>query len=520
MAITTFVQSPKRTKIAYVGPLPAAVTEEFTSRGFELLALDPSHLAHPSVLQQVDSALFFQQEAKPTSIRRDLEDYASTLLAYDCRLYVHHLPVVPGEGGDYRQRYAVNAIQALNLPSHALEESGRPTYGPFVFLVPNPCNWRDMANIVKNNPAGAAPNSTTQIASGEEISAEGKLLIQRAFHDCKNVDLLPLGNGMSGVATFRVYAELQGSVVPSHWPYVYFVKLGKREAIEKEYHNYRESAMGHVPFHLGPRLKLDRCALGYELGILVSDYVTGAETLKDCARDGRAATAVGNLFSTTIASWHSGADVEDRILPETLEGRFPDLVPGHRRALMEGYGAVLDLDSLHKQFSAFQSRPVLMGVVHGDLHATNVLVRGGDAIIIDFEKIEMKKPVLFDAASLEAGLFVDGFVGDRRSGEEVLKSVMQLYSVAALNGEMLTCHPKDGSSWFFDCVRQIRLHAQLMEQNRSQYAMTLACVLAKKACKNEVLNDPSGATGLTREAVRALAMVLAEQIFKALSEGA
>lgn len=519
MAITTFAQAPKRTKIAYVGPLPAGVREEFTSRGFELIALDPSQLANPSVLQQVDSALFFQQESKPTSIRRDLEDYASTLLAYDCRLYVHHLPVVPGEGGDYRQRLVVNAIQTLNLPAHALEEADHPTYGPFVFLVPNPCNWRDIANIVRNNPPGAPPNGNTQVVSGEEISDEGKLLIQRAFHDCKNVDLLPLGNGMSGVATFRVYAELQGSVVPSHWPYVYFVKLGKRESIAKEYHNYRESAMGHVPFHLGPRLKLDRCGLGYELGILVSDYVTGAETLKDCARDGRAATAVGNLFSATIASWRSGAAAVDLSLTATLEKYFPLMIPDHRRPLMTRYGAVMDLDDLRARFQKVDSRPVLMGVIHGDLHATNVLVRGSDSIIIDFEKIEMNEPVLFDAASLEAGLFIDGFFGDRRSGEEVLKSVEQLYSVAALNGEMLTCHPKDGSSWFFDCVRQIRLHAQPMELKRHQYAATLACVFAKKACKDLVFIDKDGTSGrLSREEVRAMAMVLAERILQALSK--
>ena len=60
-------------------------------------------------------------------------------------------------------------------------------------------------------------------------------------------------------------------------------------------------------------------------------------------------------------------------------------------------------------------KPVRVGVVHGDLHALNVLVRGGDAIVIDFEKLEIQLPLLLDLASLEAGLFVDGFIGDRRT---------------------------------------------------------------------------------------------------------
>lgn len=541
MAISTFVQSLSRMKIAYVGALPQDIGAEFVYRGFEIVPLDESQLLAPGVLQQIDSVLFFQAEDKPSRIFRELERFASTLLAHDCRIYVQHLPHLPGDDGDFRRRLVVNAIKELQLPADAysLDEAerkafsgtrttiDRPTYGPFVYVVPNPCNWRDLVNLIRNNPAGVAPNISTKVEllpgsdQSYPLTPEGELLVQRAFHDCKKVDLIPLSNGMSGVATYRVLAELQDIVIPTRWPYLYFVKLGEREAIAREYNNYRESALGHVPFHLGPRLKPDRCALGYESGILVSDYVTGAEALRDCARDGRAAAAVGNLFSTTIASWRSAAMVEPRNLPDTLDKVFPAEVPEHRRSAMLGFGAVLRLEELRRKFDALDSRPVLMGVIHGDLHATNVLVRGSDAIIIDFEKIETDKPVLFDAASLEAGLFVDGFVGDRRSGNEVLDSVGKLYSPEALNGELLACHPKDGSSWYFDCVRQIRLHAQSMEQRPHQYAWTLACVLARKACKNEVLIDKEKIEGrLTREDVRAMAMVLAEKIFESLSKGA
>jgi hypothetical protein len=521
MAINEFGQQPKRTKIAYVGPLADGVAEVFNaSRGFELFELNSTNVAAPGLLQQVDSALFFQDESKPSRIGRELRTYAGVLLAHDCRIYIRHLPIVEGEGGDYRKRLVLNAIEEQRLPAHGLMTREHPTYGPVVYIVPSPCNWQDIANFVKNNPAGVGANSTTQIVNGEQLSYEEKLLIQRAFHNCSKIDLIPLGNGMSGVPAYRVYAELQGNVIPSSWPYVYFVKLGNRQAIEKEYYNYRETAVGHVPFHLGPRLKLDRCALGYQRGILVSDFVTGAETLKDCARDGRAATAVGNLFSTTIASWRSGARQEERNLADYLVPYLPTEVPPHRRDLMVHLGAALDLDALKTQLQSIHSQPVLTGVIHGDLHATNVLVRGSDAIIIDFEKIELNMPVLLDAATVEAGLFVDGFIGDRRSGTAVLESVKDLYSVAAINGELLACHPKDDSSWFFDCVRQIRMHARAMERNPNQYALTLACVLAKKACKNEVLaSENQEPSRLSREEVRALAMVLAELIFGALFSG-
>ena len=52
----------------------------------------------------------------------------------------------------------------------------------------------------------------------------------------------------------------------------------------------------------------------------------------------------------------------------------------------------------------------LVAPAHGDMHATNVLVRHGDAILIDFEKLEQHYPLTYDPASLEGGLLVEGFI--------------------------------------------------------------------------------------------------------------
>lgn len=533
MAITKLVASLHRSKIAYVGQRPPEdAINEFISRGFSVIPLDEVQLSTPGYLQQIDSVLFFQVEEKPTKIYIDLKSFAGTLLGYDCRIYVQHLPALPGEDGAYRRRFVINAISQLKLPADAsslniLEQieyssdwidSKRPTLGPFVSVVPDDCSWNLLANTITNNAAGCAPNIDTQIniEEGIEENPEKIVLLQRAFHDCKQVDFTSLGNGKSGVSTYRAYAELEDNVVPSKWPYLYFVKLGNREIIAKEHERYRESAMGHVPFHLGPRLNLERCALGFEYGVLVSDYVSGAESLKDCARSGRATAAIGNLFSSTISSWRSGATVESINLSDVLADRFPDNIPDHRKSLIIGFGSTLAAAELRNRFLHEKSSPVLMGVGHGDLHATNVLVRGNDAIIIDFEKVTLELPLLFDAASLEAGLFVDGFVGDRRSGREILESVEALYTPSTLQGDLLTCHPRDGSSWYFDCVRQIRLHAVSMEKQAHQYAWTLACVLAKKGCKSEEFVDKDGHKGLSQETVRALAFVLADKIIKAI----
>jgi hypothetical protein len=131
-------------------------------------------------------------------------------------------------------------------------------------------------------------------------------------------------------------------------------------------------------------------------------------------------------------------------------------------------------------------------------------------------------PLLYDAASLEGGLFIDGFINDRRDGSELLASLDSLYTASAFTRGDHFCLPHEGSAWFTDSVRQIRMQAMQMELAPKQYGLVLAAVLLKKACNPNDFRDLErdgvlNATPLTREAVRALAYVLAERILVALT---
>jgi Ternary complex associated domain 9 len=154
------------------------------------------------------------------------------------------------------------------------------------------------------------------------------------------------------------------------------------------------------------------------------------------------------------------------------------------------------------------SAPVLAGPIHGDLHATNVLVRGSDAIVIDFEKSEDGKPLLYDAASLEAGFLVDGFRTDERSNTDLIASIERLYQGGVVLNWTAPHHPNDPSAWFYDCVRQIRIHGNYLECKPGQYGTALALALVKKACNPDVFDDQ-------RERLRAIAYLLSERILTA-----
>ena len=206
---------------------------------------------------------------------------------------------------------------------------------------------------------------------------------------------------------------------------------------------------------------------------------------------------------------------------EFLKEKMPSTIPPHRRKLIQELGGSRQPAELKHLLEGMSSRCVQVGVVHGDLHALNVLVRGGDAIVIDFEKVERNAPLLIDFSSIEGGLFVSGFIGDRRDERELLKSIESLYKIEALvEHQFNPCDPSDGSAWFFDCVRQVRMQARQIELDWGQYAAALAMTLAKKACNCANFDDEAqpARQGLTAERVRAVAYVLAERVLVNLSK--
>lgn len=542
MGITEFSKRRARSKVHYLWPdIPAEALRVLELNGYEPVAYDEAVLSDPVALAQTDSFLIVQIKDKPTRIYAQLEKICSAALPHDCRVYVHPVPLAEDVDRLRMRKVLVNSLDSLKLRAAGLtadEESrmgrwlGGPSLAPLspaVYLVERAGDWAALCSVMHLNPAGVAPNFNLVIEArnvrGElvDLPEEEKIVLRRAFANCSVLKMVEMQNGLSGVAAYRAHAELAQGVL-GKWPYEFFVKVGGPEndgwlKIIREFRKYEANALEYVPFHLGPRLRRERCALGHRTGVIAGDFVVGAESLKNAARDGRATAAIHNLFSKTISVWQrTQVSSGEKSLQQYLHSRFPIAVPGHREGLITAGGATRDLIALRALFDTDPSKPVLCGVVHGDLHATNVLVRGQDAVIIDFERMENDMPLLFDAASLEGGLFVDGFIGDRRTGVELLKSLQPLYTRKALQGDFNPCHPQDDSQWFFDCVRPIRMQARELERAPLQYALCLAAILLKKSCNDEDFSkEATNPRALPRQEVRALAYVLAESILVAIT---
>lgn len=414
MAIREF--SPEgvpRLKIAFFDDLPEEpVQARFKERGFVCVKCTESELTDPGFVSFLDAVVFSQRPDKRRGLSKVLET-VPLLLNNDVRVYVR-IAADPGKTSSARDQ-VVRTLLDLQVPMsnlypdewlkipEARRERQNAFLAPYVYLFDADAStkWSTITHVICDRPAGDTPNTALEIngsahlANGQDLAIrqERLLLVQRAFHDCDELHVEPMIDGLSGAPVFKVYAKLRNAqgALPSKWPYLYFVKLGPRKKIADEYDRYVGRAIHHVPFHLGPRLRLGRCNLGTSQGILVGDFVEGAEPIRDCASAGRAGHAIANLFDKTLGPWRKQAHDTKRSLKEYLgkkwltENGHEIALPPKRAEMVRQLGGDPDVAPLRKIFDQIGGYAgVICGPAHGDLHATNVLVRNGDAIIIDF----------------------------------------------------------------------------------------------------------------------------------------
>ena len=495
----------------------------FEDRKFRVDPCSEQQLRQPDFLAGLTAVVFTQNAAKPLQVAQHLRDHGARLLDYDCQIILR-----PGSRElSLEPSIFTSVIDKLRLSTAWLppkEAAKLKWQRPIGTLPPFPrahffsfdIAWPEIANVVAANPPGPAPNLSLEITtqgvksessgSAPGLAEDEKILIRRAFSDCADISLVAVGGGRSGLSVYRAHAELEKGL-EGRWPQPYFVKIGDRQKVLAEYENYEGRVRPYVPFHLGPHLDAKRCCLGARKGVIVGDYVEESESLRDCACEGRAASAIACLFDRTLLGWHRVSETKSISISKALKHRFPWKIVGPRFLRAQALGATRNLGQLRNLFRACSSKPVLIGLVHGDLHSANVRVRATDAIVIDFFA-HQRFPLVYDAATLEASLLVEGFADDTRDIQEWLHSVESLYAQPPLTGTLPYVNPKSASFWFYSCVHQVRRYARQWECERNQYAGALAVALLIKAAKDPRAAEPEASR-------RAAAYVLAERLLVA-----
>lgn len=497
--------------------------QALTLRAYDARAVTEAELSAHARLSVLSAVVFTQRPEKMFQLVRDLEAHAPRLLNYGCKIIVRFLPPQPnsvGPGSLNPLKIITDLIARLQLPASSLppivlsgafwqDNEPSPPF-PRLELYSDQASWDQIANDLLDSQPLEPPNINLRITPpllADALLDDERYLLQRAFHDAVEVHLVRMTDGRSGVRVYRAYAELLTTPnLNLSWPMPRFIKIGERKKILSEFDNYNLGVDNYVPFHLGPRLDKDRCCLGATKGLIVGDYVEASESLDDCAHTGRASAAISCLFDRTLHGWHRAAEKKTNTsVAAELAKKFPT-IPPQRFARAQQLGATKTVDELKQIFDASPIGDVKIGVVHGDLHAQNILVRGNDAIVIDF-LAQQTAPILFDMASLEASLMVGSWANTITpwSPADWLASVSPLYDTKPFQLFPPHASPKDPFAWFHDAVRQIRHHAARYECAPNQYAVALSFALLKKASKDAGVPEPESSA-------RGIAYLLAEKI--------
>lgn len=333
-------------------------------------------------------------------------------------------------------------------------------------------------------PSGNA-SLVIHLPPGITLSDNQELLLRRAFHDCKSVEMELITGGLSGAMTFLVSATLSDSNAGAR-PMPFFAKIHKSDRLQEELKRYKQFAEYHIAFHLRPNFVADRCLFGVANGILVGNFVQESRSLLDAALNGQGPRYIQTLFTDTLAVLRSEMPLADgAAVTSVVEALEPFCqywrIPAERikSARLLG-GEVHDSDTLWHKLVNLPPRPWRRCAIHGDMHGDNVRVRKDDAIVIDFAHAA-QAPASADLASLEVWLSFRRNAADSPA-EGVWRTEMEeLYHPNRLLTDASASEPAGATGWLRDSVREIRRIASASTHSADEYARVLAVYLLRHA---------------------------------------
>ena len=285
--------------------------------------------------------------------------------------------------------------------------------------------WDAAEKIARHDP-GPPEGPIIPLPDGEErkmsiesinpveinLSAEDELILKRAFWDCDRLFLTRLSGGRASMSVYKVQAWLaEGNARPRPLPF--FLKIDDPVAVKKEMECYRDHVEHYLPFNLRPQIAEKRCVRTRQKRALVGTFVDYAVDLRTALRSGQAINLLFSLFETSLRGFRAQPlSSKPDPLPDVLNGfvsarinlnaAIPLMV--EREQIAKDFGLTTNSTWIEAQL-VDAARPIkcLIGPTHGDLHYGNVMIRGTDAVVIDFASI-VDGPLTSDPAALEVSL--------------------------------------------------------------------------------------------------------------------
>jgi hypothetical protein len=322
------------------------------------------------------------------------------------------------------------------------------------------------------------------------LSTDEALLLRRAFSDCDEIFVESLPGGRASMSVYRVHARLQQSDV-GRYPLPFFVKIDGPEEINSESQRYHRYAELYIPSHLRPKLDKERCICTRSCAALVGSFVDDAVPLRRWLLLGQGSGILHALFEKSLKGFRlqpfaTGQKPFEGVLAGFVKNRIKaeniltQIVEHARRE----FGVSRSPEEMEAVCCAEAEKlACLMGPCHGDLHSGNVMVRGGDAMLIDFSSAG-DGPMTADPAALEVSLmFGTDEDDDANSFAAWREFTDQIYdgNVQSLHPPALSESKPGRFSWLRRSIRELRHILLGCNVGESEAKIVLAAYLMRYA---------------------------------------
>jgi len=352
------------------------------------------------------------------------------------------------------------------------------------FQILNKDAFGDFAKYFKTPDPGRPPRLGLLIELDSPFSPSETTLLQRSFSDCDSIVIRKLSEQGFSARVYVAYPQFSSD--PEHARSLPFlVKFDEKKDVEKERNYYETYVNQYVPFNLRPNVDATRCFSSGSLGILVANYVDKAIPLLEAIEKGAGPIAIHCLFGESLDRWFRNSKCQPGSPVKALQNLFdkekfeknPDVIQEARKI-----GPVPGPTKLLQTLQTIQIKSHRSGKSHRDLHARNVLVKGSDAIVIDFSQCD-SGPMLIDLATLEVTIAFYSAIRNKNAVLETfdswIKFVRQLYDY-----ERVTKLPEAREDFEpfprqWSCIRQIRRFALMEQTDELEFAVCLAIALLR-----------------------------------------
>lgn len=370
------------------------------------------------------------------------------------------------------------------------------------------------AEFTRRDPG--PPVGNVKIFPRRKLDHRIRHLLQRSFHDCDRIYLESLSGGRAALNVFCVHAYLKKSLVGPR-PLPFFVKISNPEEIVSERENYSNYADLFIPFYLRPNVVPERCVTAATLSSIVGNFVDEAQPMRAALKASQSPGVIFSLFENSLKGFRAQppggvVDTHDENLADFVTDRSRtsmidvEIIKSARDLGLKSQPKDIEAALIEKTEGA--RRP--FRACHGDLHPANVMVRGKDAIVIDFSAVK-RGPITADPATLEVGLVFGTDGGDElKDFAEWKLFVDEIYQGVPIHKPPLPESSPGPFSWLRQAVREVRHILLGCDCEQCETAAVLATYLLRFARLGvEISGGPANKLAALRHSY---ALVVAERL--------